>query len=301
MKQQSNKLTAVMKNILIVCSAIVLLSSCGSEPQNKHLTYQNIVILSDLSSRIDNKPPKDTDEIHKIVQYFKNECVKPGEKIGDKSSICFSSFSDKAIATIDIDKVKNLGEKQQFINSTGKYQNNGLTYQIDDFEQKVKSAYANIRNKGLDLISILIEKIENEPIVKKDTYLTDGVDTTFVNYDNHIYIFTDGYLEYLNKSTNKQFYFGSSEIDKVRQYCKANNVDIKTALDSNKTLCLSPIKNNKNQFVNLHILETHERDKNTKLQTYNNPTGLRDNEILEAIWRKWATESNFKSFEWKKY
>ena len=69
-----------MKSILIVCSAIILLGSCGTEPQNKNLTYQNIVILSDLSSRIDNKPQKDTAEIHKIVQYFKNECVKPGEK-----------------------------------------------------------------------------------------------------------------------------------------------------------------------------------------------------------------------------
>ena len=292
-----------MKNILIVCTAIVLLSfsTCNPDPQNKHLTYQNIVILSDLSSRIDNKPPKDIEEIHRIVQYFKNECVKPGEKIGDKSSICFSSFSDKIIATIDIGNIKNLGEKQQFINSTGKYHNSGLTHQIDDFELKVKSAYANIRNKGLDLISILIEKIENEPIVKKDTYLTDGIDTTYLNYDNHIYIFTDGYLEYLNKTTNNQFYFGSSEIDKVRQHCKVKNVDIPTALETNHSLCLTPIKNKKNQFVNLHILETHERDKNDKLQTYKNLVGQRDNEILEAVWRKWATESGFKTFEWKKY
>ncbi|AEI49228.1 hypothetical protein [Runella slithyformis] len=290
-----------MKNILIVYSAIVFLFSCTSEPQNKHLTYQNIIILSDLSSRIDNKAPKDIEEIHKIVQYFKNECVKPGEKIGDKSSIYFSSFSDKFIATIDIDKIKNLGEKQQFINSTGKFQNSGLAYQIDDFEQKVKNAYANIRNKGLDLISILIEKIENEPIVKKDIYLTDGIDTTFIKYDNHIYIFTDGYLEYLNKSTNNQFYFSSPEIDEIRQYCKVNNVNIPTALDTNYSLCLTPIKNKKNQFINLHILETHERDKNDKLQTYKYPLGQRDNEILEAVWRKWATESGFKSFEWKKY
>jgi hypothetical protein len=290
-----------MKNILIFCSATLLLSSCRTESQNKHLTYQNIVILSDLSSRIDNKPPKDTGEIHKIVQYFKDECVKPGEKIGDKSSIYFSSFSDKIIATIDIDKIKDLGEKQQFINSTGKFHNNGLNHQIDEFELKVNSAYAKIRNKGLDLISILIEKIENEPIVKNDTYLTDGVDTTYLNYDNHIYIFTDGYLEYLNKNTNNQFYFGSPEIDKIRQYCIVNNVKISTALNTNRSLCLTPIKNKKNQFINLHILETHERDKNDKLQTYKYPVGQRDNEILEAVWRKWATESGFRSFEWKKY
>jgi len=300
-KQQSKKLTLGMKKIIKVCLAIPLLYSCSSESQNKHLTYQNIVILSDLSSRIDNKPPKDTVEIHKILTYFKNECVKPGEKIGDKSSIYFSSFSDKDIATIDIDKIKNLGEKQQFINSTGVFKNTGLTYQIEDFERKVDSAYSNIRNKGLDLISILIEKIENEPIVKRDTYLTDGVDTTFLTYENHIYIFTDGYLEYLNKSINNQFYFGSTEINKIREYCKASNVDILTALTTNHSLCLTPIKNKKNQFVNLHILETHERDKNDKLQTYMFPVGQRDNEILKAVWRKWASESGFKSFEWKKY
>ena len=254
-----------------------------------------------MSSRIDNKPQKDTDEIHKIIQYFKNECVKPGEKIGDKSSISFSSFSDKAIATIDIEKIGNLGEKQQFINSTGKFQNNGLNYKIQDFEHQVKNSYLNVRNKGLDLISILNEKIENEPILKKDTYLTDSVDTTYVNYDNHIYIFTDGYLEYLNKSTNNQFYFGTSEIEKLRQYCKINNVDITTAVDENNLFCLPPTKNDKNQLINLHILETHERDKNDKLQTYKYPIGQRDNEILEAVWRKWAKESGFKSFEWKKY
>ena len=290
-----------MKNILIVGSVIILLSRCGPEPQNNNLTYQNIEILADLSSRIDNKPQKDTEEIHKIVEYFKDSCVQPGKKIGDKSSIYFSSFSNKVITSIDIAEIKNLGDKQQFVNSTGKFQHNGLNYKIDEFEKKVKSAYSNVRNNGLDLISILNEKIQNEPIVKKDSYLIDGIDTTYVNYDNHIYIFTDGYLEYLNKNTNNQFYFGSSEIDKIRQYCKENNVDIKTALNKNKSLCLPQTKNNKNQFVNLHVLETHERDKNDKLQTYKYPTGQRDNEILEAVWRKWASESGFKSFDWKKY
>lgn len=291
-----------MKRYLIICSILTLLVSCGGlEPQNKYLVYQNIVILSDLSSRLDNKPQKDVEEIHNIVQFFKNECVRPGEKIGDKSSISFSTFSGKVIASIDIEKIKPLGEKQQFINSTGKYQNDGLLFQIGTFEQKVKNAYANTRNIGLDLISILIEKIENEPIVKKDTYLTDGVDTTFISYENQIYIFTDGYLEYVNRNENSQFYFGDDEISKVRQFCKANNVDVTSALETNTSLCLPPNKGSKNQLINLHILETHERDKNDKLQTYIHPTGQRDNEILQAVWRHWAKESGFKSFEWKKY
>lgn len=293
-----------MRRYLAVFTLILFFISCsgvGPEAESKHLAYQNIVILSDLSSRLDNKPQKDTAEIHRIIQFFRNECVKPGEKIGDKSCISFSTFSDKVSASIDIDKIKNLGEKQQFINSTGKFKNTGLNFQIEDFEQKVKSAYATTRNKGLDLISILIEKIENEPIVKKDTFLTDGIDTTFISYENHIYIFTDGYLEYLNKQQNKQFYFGDAEIKNVRNFIQTNNVDIPKALEMNTALTLPPYKSEKNRFINLHILETHERDKDDVLLRYNNIAGQRDNEILEAVWRKWAKESGFKSFDWKKY
>lgn len=284
--------------------------SCMPDAGNKVLTYQNIIILSDLSDRIEptinratinqQYPPKDIDEIKKILEYFKDECVKPGKKIGDKSRISFSTFSSENIASIDIDQIKELGAKQQFINSTGNFKDKGLKYEIDIFTQNVEYAYNNIRNKGLDLISIVIDKIENKDMLKENKILTNGIDTTFINYDNHIYIFTDGYLEYIGKKTNSQFYFGDKEIEKIRNYCNRKKIDIKTAL-TNKTFCLPPVKNNKNQLISLHILETHERDKDTKLQRYKNPKGLRDNEILEEVWRKWAVESGFKSFEWKKY
>jgi len=300
-----------MKSYFLLITILFLTQSCLPDAKKKHLTYQNIIILSDLSDRIEpiingsipnqQYPTKDINEINIIFNYFKNECVKPGEKIGDKSSISFSTFSNEEIACIDIDKIKDISSKQQFINSSGKYINKGLDYEIGIFKQKVENAYKNIRNKGLDLISITIDKIENKPIIKKNAILTNGIDTTFVNYDNHIYIFTDGYLEYKGKKINNQFYFGIHEIDKIRKYCIANRVDILTALKNNNSLCLPPVKNDKNQLVNLHILETHERDKDTKSQTYKNDMGLRDNEILEAVWHKWATESGFKSFEWKKY
>ncbi|RKS23132.1 hypothetical protein CLV94_2036 [Flavobacterium endophyticum] len=290
-----------MKKIIKIILLILLIVSCNPESQSKQLIYKNIVIISDMSSRLDNKPSKDIDEIHKLIQYFKTECVKPGEKVGDKSSISFSLFSEKVLASIDVDKIKNLGEKQRFINSTGEYKSKGLLQEIDNFENMVKKTYANTRNQGLDLISILIDKIENQQITKEDTYLTDGIDTTFIKYENHIYIFTDGYLEYKNKERNSQFYFGSSEIDKIRQFCKVNKVDVAKALETNNSLCLPPTKNKKNQHIFLHVLETHERDKNEKSQSYKHTMALRDNEILRAVWQKWALESGFKEFEWKKY
>jgi hypothetical protein len=290
-----------MKSVLFYFSILLCITTCISESKNKILTYQNIIILSDLSSRIDNKPQKDIDEIKKIILYFKNECVKPGEKIGDKSSIAFSAFSNQVVAKIDINEINKLSEKQQFINSTGPFVNTGLNRKLEEFEAKVKEVYATTRNQGLDLISILVDKIEKEPIVKKDVFITDGIDTTFINYENHIYIFTDGYLEYLNNGENDQFYFGKSEIEKIRVYCKSNNVSITKALDDNPSLCLPPFKGKMNEFVTLHIMETHERDKNDKLQSYKNPTGQRENEILEAVWRKWAIESGFKGITWDKY
>jgi hypothetical protein len=290
-----------MQKILIFTLLVFIFISCGSEPQNKTLTYQNIIILSDMSSRIKNKSQKDIIKIKKIVDFFKNECVRPGEKIGDKSSISFLTFSDNKIISIDIDNIKNLGEKQRFINSTGEYENSGLIEKIKKFEEEVSLNYVNVSNNGLDLISILIEKTENEPIIKKNKYLTDGIDTTFVNYENHINIFTDGYLEYVNKKSNSQYYFGSYEINEIRKFCKLNNISVKEALKSNSHLKLPAIIEEKNKYINLHILETHERDKNDKLQTYKNPKGLRDNEILEEVWRIWAQESGFKSLDWEKY
>lgn len=291
-----------MKKTCYLFFGFIVLIACGSEAERKDLTYQNILILSDMSSRIDNRPNKDKEAINKILSYFVNECVKPGEKIGDKSSIYFTSFSDKMLASVDIGNIKNIGKKQRFINSTGEYKTKGLNFKIKEFKQNVDLAYTKIRNPGIDLISILIDKIENDGFVKENTFLTDGIDTTFVNYDNHIYIFTDGYLEYLNKNGNSQFYFGNSEIEKVREYCiLKKNTDVKHSLEMNKALCLPPLKVENNKYINLHVYETHERDKNDKFLNYTHIQGLRDNEILEAVWRKWAIDSGFKSFEWKKY
>jgi len=292
-----------MHNLLIGCLVVFLFSSCGGPmPDNKRLTYQNIIILSDMSDRLRNLPAKDTAEILKLLRFFRDECVKPGEKIGDKSSILFSTFSEKVSCSIDINRIKDLGEKQRFINCTGEYQQTGLNHQIENFKTTVGNVYDTTNNKGLDLISLLIEKISNEPIVKKDTFLTNGVDTTFLQYDNNIYIFTDGYLEYFEKSKNNQFYFSNPEMDSVRKYCSDNNVSLLQALEANESLCLPAYPNPTNKHIQLHILETHEHDKDLILNTYRHTTGLRDNEILEAVWRKWAKDSGFKGdITWSKY
>jgi uncharacterized protein YcfL len=65
-----------MKKTCCLFLGLILLYACGSEHEKKELTYQNIMILSDMSSRLVNKPNKDKEEIDKILSYFVKECVR---------------------------------------------------------------------------------------------------------------------------------------------------------------------------------------------------------------------------------
>lgn len=269
--------------------------------KNKYLTYQNIIMLTDMSSRISNKPLKDNMRINELLTYFKDTCVKPGQKMGDRSCISFSTFSSGEIIKIDLDKYKNIGKRQRYINSKSEFSNKGFIEDLKMFNDKIQDVYNKTKNPGLDLISLLIEKLENGSIIKRNSYKSFKTDTTFLNFENHVYIFTDGYLEYKNKHLNDQFYFGAKEINRLRKYCKKKEVSIQKALDDNPDFKLKPYLNKQNSNIELHLLETHERDKDEITGTYLNPIGLRDNEILETVWKNWAIDSGFKGIDWKKY
>lgn len=282
---------------------LLFISACTVKPKVQDLTYQNIIILSDMSNRISNKnfPNKDLQKIKDIVSFFNKECVKPGAKTGDRSKILFSTFTKNNSVEIDIEKFNySIVEKQSFVNSTGKYKNSGLNVMLKRFEDSVSKIYKNESNPGLDLISLLIEKINNENLIKKDSILVSDVDTTRLIFENNIYLFTDGYLEY-SKSNNLSYYFGDSQIRNIRNYCVLNNVDINTALNTNPKFGLPAYQSPINKLISLHIIETHERDKDVTTLGYKNRPGLRDNEILEFVWSKWAKESGFKKFSWEKY
>ena len=299
-----------MDRLSVLVFFLIFTSSCGSGGEDKEVesgkveryTFQNIIILSDLSSRLENKPSKDLNKIDEIIEHFKKDCVKPGEKMGDRSSISFSSFSGEISARIDLNDFPNIGEKQQFINSTGKFKNSGFIQALVEFRNKIIQTYKTDSNPGLDLISILNEKIRNDGFVRFSKVLSSGgMDSTYLNFENHIYILSDGYLEYQNKEMNPQFYFGKDEIERIRKYCQANRIEVSKAVQEQDSLKLPPLKNPNNNFIHLHVCETHERDKDDLKQTYSHPAGLRDNEILEAVWRQWAKESGFQSLEWEKY
>jgi hypothetical protein len=264
------------------------------------IEYDNIMIYTDLSSRL-NKNPSDTLVINQIVDFFVTGCVKPGIKVNDRSAISFSRLnyhlSNCPSAKIDIGQFKNLEEKQQFVND--KNESKGLTKSIFEFKSSVSCNYFERDNGGLDLLSLIYQEVSTGNHIKKPEYILSETDTTTLKFNNHLFIFTDGYLEYSTATGSKDFYFGELRIESVRKFCKTNKVSAEEAIRKNLQFKIRPLFSENNKFVNLYILETDDRGFNVQKGTLKNTGDLSDNNILRLVWKIWAEESGFRHFEWR--
>lgn len=290
---------------LSTCLATLMLPSCNfnlprDTPETLH--YDNILIFSDLSNRITTTHPNDSLVIMQLMEFFVKDCVKPGAKVNDRSSIFFSRinyFNSKCKpASINIDDFKNLEEKQKFVNNTSTDKN--LSKALDQFHNSVVCNYQERDNGGLDILSLMHGFINDGNTIKKSFSIIGESDTTTIHYNNHLFLFTDGYLEFNRTAGNPKFFFGVDEIENVRNYCKANNIKPTEALKKNLTLRIEPLSCEKNKMIHLYILETYDRGLNETKGTLKNSGDLSDNAILEAVWRQWANESGFLSFTWKR-
>lgn len=264
------------------------------------LEYDNIMIYTDLSSRM-NKNPNDTLIISQIVDFFVSGCVKPGIKINDRSAISFSRAnhhrSNCPSINIDIGQFESLERKQQFVND--KSENRNLSNAIMEFKKSVRCNYLERDKGGLDLLSLIYQEVNTGNHVKKPEFLIGETDTTTLYFHNHLFIFTDGYLEYSTSSGNSEFYYGGPQIEALRKYCRKNKVSPEDAIRNNVEFKLRPLVSDNNRFVNLYIMETDDRGFNAEKGTFKNTGDLSDNNLLRLVWKVWAEESGFKHFEWK--
>lgn len=283
--------------------AATLISGCAvipAENESETLTYDNIAIYSDLSNRL-SKSPNDTAVINQLVTFFVTDCVKPGVKVNDRSSISFSRVnaykSQCSVAKVDIGDIKSLEEKQLFVNNKSKSKN--LYDAIANFKSQVTCNYRESDVGGLDILSLIYNNVNSGINVKKPTFIIGENDTTEIKYLNHLFIFTDGYLEYSKEDGNTDFYFSQPQIDKVRAYCRINKVSPEDAIKNNANFRLRPLKSENNKFINLYVMETYDRGLNIEKGTLLNTGDLSDNNILKTVWQNWAQESGYKSFIWK--
>jgi hypothetical protein len=291
--------------VILIFASIYGCSGCGDnlkiiEEESDIIEYDNIMIYTDLSSRMD-KNPNDTTIINQLIDFFITGCVKPGIKVNDRSAISFSRINYKRSscpsANINIGQFKNIEQKQQFVNNISEDKN--LKKSIIEFKNSISCNYQERDNGGLDLLSLIYQEINTGNNIKKPEYIISETDTTTLYYYNHLFIFTDGYLEYSTETGNTDFYFGEPQIEGLRKYCRKNKVAPEDAIRNNSQFKLRPLVSDNNKLVSLYILETDDRGFNVRNGTLKNTGDLSDNNLLRLVWKVWAEESGFRYFEWK--
>jgi hypothetical protein len=299
MKYLTLIIVTLLLSILFIGSACNIFE--GPPPvQVVVLNYENITIYSDLSNRL-SKNPNDKVVIDQIKRYFVKDCIKPGQKINDRSSLAFSRMnyfnSNCGTSKIDIEAVGTLMEKSKFVNDKGE----GATLKraLTEFTNIVNCSYRETDSVGLDILSLLFNEISSGNPIKFSKSAFDGKDSTIFQHRNHIFIFTDGYLEFSKKDGNLNLYFGRPEIDKVRALCIQKKQSPRVVLSSCPSLRLMPLKSENNSLVNLYVLETGDRGLREETGTLQHTGELSDNNILKTVWELWAIESGFRQFSWK--
>jgi hypothetical protein len=298
----------IIRLVLAFFSLYIFIIGCALEPpqESSYVEYHNLVILSDLSNRLDAKP-MDTVIINQFLSFFENDCVMPGVKINDRSSISFSRINDRSgtcqKSKIDLCDFSNteVSQKQRYVNSSDALTPGLKTLKGDlkAFRKNVQCTYGERDVKGLDILSLVFDKLNRGSDFKKNGLIHDEVDTTHLVYHNHLILFTDGYLEYSTGNGNGEFYFGDKQIKAVRQFCKTNRVTPEEAISQNIDFQIRPLRTETNESVNLYVLETADRGFDSSTGTFRHTGDLSDNYILMAVWKHWAKESGFKSFTWK--
>jgi hypothetical protein len=264
--------------------------------EKMELEYHNIMIYADLSNRLD-KTPNDSAIIEQLISYFEKECVKPKTKINDRSSLYFSRLNHYESSCrsykIDVESKDKLEEKQKFVNRE-------LGAELDKFRNAVQCNYMERDSGGLDLVMLIYNEIKNGLHLKKDRVQLGEYDTISYKYYNHIFILTDGYLEFSNKDVSQDYQFSSSQIGRIRRRCIRENISPQEAIMTDSAFRIKPLPPNDNiGLVNLYIMETDDRSFDPRSGTYQYSLELSDNEILRQVWQRWAEESGFRSFTWR--
>lgn len=287
------------KRILVFIFFILIFVSCSDneiilEKKDK-LILHNIIIISDVTNRITSwpKPIHDTVIINNLIDYFNQEIIRPGKLTNPRHIIQFynlnpfSSSNCNGISKIDLLEMKNGIEKSKYVNS----KKNGATLNNDllSLKQTIQCQY-KIQDKSGDILNSLNQIFVFNENIKNSQSIYDSILEADQVWENDVFLFTDGYLEF-NNMKNSKFSTPSSKIFQIRKLCLQNKKNPSEILDIYPNLKLEPILNKAFNHIKLHILEAYDRgiDKTTGISK----EAISDEIILKSLWNKWALESGF--------
>ena len=287
-----------MKNNKIKFSAFCLIlfttlimsqcSKCTTQHKKFVINHSNIIIFRDFSTR---DSPRDTGELKTIfMKHFYEGSVKPKIKINDESCIQYIELPDNEVKfKKDISTIKELKLKQYYILND---LSNDLTKSLTEihYNFSIKNM-TNSKKYGFDLISLMLFNLGHQESLKKDSkpiIAIDG-DTLIKKYKNHIYVLSDGFLEFEKDNGPNEYRLNEERIDLIRTEAEKAKLKPYTFLTQHPEFCLKPTDEFIDYDIDFHLIGIETREKNNG--HYIHKDGYRDYQIIAAVWKKWAEDS----------
>jgi len=309
------------KYISIIFTSIIIYSliSCGNATdkkvaQNKDIDIEhfNIIIVPDLSNRIDNnrfpKPIDDSQFVSALIDDIYPNILKNRVDINQTDKIQMKFTSSKIINLYDINNSKlkfDFGDfKSQvdrikyLVNRDNKAE---FSHDKDAFKTEFSRVLAKARAKtcGADLWTFFNNDL-NKTCIHNEVRTIEGKKFRYHHkYKNIIVLLTDGYVEAglygkNNGQKNKKYHLSGRTVKEFRkQFKRSGEMDMKTFFAKNG-YGLMPMKNSILKDVEVLAVEFYDRSLTPAGNATVHPT---DGEILELFWNDWMRESGVKKFK----
>jgi hypothetical protein len=294
--------------LLLACEATQEENQVSDREATKVVEHLNLIILSDLSNRInDDLYPRqltDIQIIEAIAGVFPDYIKTGGRLINQKDRMRLRLINKQEIPnfydyendlSIDLGEFERQVDRIEYLN--GKAEQT-LSLDIKGFQE----ASAEIYNKAY-------EKTSGSDIW---TFFSQSFDETYLQLTNPMHnenvqdkartviiVLTDGYLEAGNYGDkfcegNSCYYLSPSRINSFRKKLQENqNLEIE-GLIAQENFRIKPVKNKHLSEVEILALEFYDRSKSGNGSASVYPT---DYQITKALWNDWMENSGVKRSE----
>lgn len=309
----------------IIVFTVLTLNSCNSsdtntgdskEQQAKGITNYNIVIVPDLSNRVDMnihpKPIEDKVIIQSTLGLI-NDILHAGPRETEQRDAYSVSFINQGVIrmydinqshlSIDFAKFPSQSQRIDFIKGRKDFKENGLESAVNNFQNECERFYgkATLKTDGADLWSFFQSGID-ESHVKRDDKPFPYNGQLFQNqYRNILVLLTDGYIECglspnasQGASKNQAYDLGQSRIKAFRRAYKASGSNNMKEFFIQNGYGIVPANNKHLEDLEVIVLEMYDRSLSESGNATVHPT---DAEIMELFWTDWLTKSGVERFE----
>lgn len=306
------------KSIIVWVMGLLLLGSCSgggssvdkeASPQIKHTVNYNIVVVPDLSNRLDNRlyPRQLTDAsvFRAILKVFPDLTAAYNRIAYQKDKLSVRLLNPLEVRgfnqlqqrlTIDLGGFSQR-ERIEFLRNRENAAKGTYTEKAADFEQAATELYQAAANNhyGADLWNFFNQTLDGQFFT-----LTKPINTARVKdvSRNILILITDGYIEVGTGGRNpcgtrlcqQLTYY---QMKALRRYCQSSNLPLKDAFKESG-YGITPIQSSVLEDTEVLMLEVYDRSKSRSGSIRHTPS---DFKLLQLYWQDFFEKSGAKRFQ----